>query len=129
MATLNEAQAQLLLEPNFAVVTTLRGDGSPHSTVVWIDWDGENAVFNTTMFRAKGHNLTHDPRVAVTVWDRHDAYRYLSIEGDAELDASGADEHIEKLAQKYWGRSYENPRERVIVRVRPERVYVYGFDE
>ena len=129
MATLSEAQAQLLLEPNFAVVTTLRRDGSPHSTVVWIDWDGDNAVFNTTMFRAKGHNLARDPRVAVTVWDREDPYRYLSIEGDAQLDSGGADEHIEKLAQKYWGRSYENPRERVIVRVRPERVYVYGFDE
>ena len=129
MATLTERQARLLLDANFAVVTTLRRDGAPHSTIVWIDWDGENAVFNTTMFRAKGHNLTRDPRVTVTVWDREDPYRYLSIEGNAELDTTGADEHIEKLAQQYWGESYANPRERVIVRVRPERVYVYGFGE
>jgi PPOX class probable F420-dependent enzyme len=129
MATLTERQAQLLLDPNFAVVTTLRKDGSPHSTIVWIDWDGENAVFNTTMFRAKGHNLTREPRVSVAVWDRDDPYRYLTIEGRAELDTEGADEHIEKLAQQYWGRSYGTPRERVIVRVRPERVYAYGFDE
>src|SRR5262249_33895850 len=77
---------------------------------------------------AKGHNLTRDPRVSVVVWDRDNAYRYLSIEGNAVLDTEGADEHIDKLAWQYWGRGYENPRERVIVRVRPERVYVYGFD-
>jgi PPOX class probable F420-dependent enzyme len=129
MATLTDRQARLLLDPNYAVVTTLRKDGSPHSTIVWVDWDGENAVFNTTMFRAKGHNLTREPRVSVVVWDRENPYRYLSIEGVAELDTEGADEHIEKLAQEYWGRGYENPRERVIVRVRPERVYEYGFDE
>ena len=129
MATLTDRQARLLLDPNYAVVTTLRKDGSPHSTIVWVDWDDENAVFNTTMFRAKGHNLTREPRVSVVVWDRENPYRYLSIEGVAELDTEGADEHIEKLAQEYWGRGYENPRERVIVRVRPERVYEYGFDE
>jgi len=129
MARLTEEQAQLLLDPNYAVVTTVRRDGSPQATVVWIDWDGENVVFNTTMFRAKGHNLTRDPRVSVVVWDRDNAYRYLSIEGIAVLDTEGADEHIDKLAWQYWGRAYENPRERVIVRVRPERVYVYGFDK
>jgi PPOX class probable F420-dependent enzyme len=125
---LTAEQAQLLLDPNFAVVTTIRRDGSPHSTIVWIDWDGENVVFNTTMFRAKGHNLLREPRVSIAVWDRDDAYRYLTIEGRAELDTDGADAHIEKLAQQYWGRSYQNPRERVIVRVKPERVYVYGFE-
>ena len=126
--TLTPEQARLLLDPNFAVVTTLRRDGSPHSTVVWIDWDGESAVFNTTMFRAKGHNLLREPRVSIAVWDHDDPYRYLTIEGRAELDTEGADAHIEKLAQQYWGRSYQNPRERVIVRVKPERVYLYGFE-
>ena len=36
-----------------AVVTTLLADGSPHSTVVWIDCDGEDVLFNTARGRAK----------------------------------------------------------------------------
>src|SRR6476646_149031 len=53
MATLTPTQAQLLIEPNFAVVATVGKQGEPQSTVVWIDWDGENAVFNTRTVRAK----------------------------------------------------------------------------
>ena len=48
MATLTDNQAQLFLDPNFGVVATVKPDGSPQTSVVWIDWDGENVVFNTT---------------------------------------------------------------------------------
>jgi PPOX class probable F420-dependent enzyme len=127
MATLTATQAQLLIEPNFAVVATVRADGGPHSTVVWIDWDGENAVFNTTTVRAKGVHLARDPRVSIAVWDRDDPYRSLELQGRAELDFEGADEHIASLARKYGRDTYARGN-RVIVRVRPERVHTYGLD-
>ena len=63
VAKLTPEQAQLLLDPNYAVVATLREDGGPQATV-WIDWDGENAVFNTTTVRAKGQHLAREPRSA-----------------------------------------------------------------
>jgi hypothetical protein len=40
MAQLTDAQLAFLRDnPFVGVVTTLRADGSPHSTVVWIDAD------------------------------------------------------------------------------------------
>jgi hypothetical protein len=35
---LTEVEAQFLRDPNYAVVAALRDDGSPHQTVIWIDW-------------------------------------------------------------------------------------------
>jgi len=127
MATLTPTQAQLLIEPNFAVVATVGKQGEPQSTVVWIDWDGENAVFNTRTVRAKGGHLARDPRISIAVWDRNDPYRSLEIQGRAVLEREGADEHIAALARKY-GRETYTPGDRVIVRVRPERVHTYGLD-
>jgi PPOX class probable F420-dependent enzyme len=127
MATLTPEQAQLLIEPNFAVVATLRTDGGPQSTVIWIDWDGENAVFNTTTVRAKGKHLARESRVSIAVFDRNDPYRSLEIQGIAELDFEGADEHIARLARKYGRDTYARGN-RVIVRVRPQRVHTYGLE-
>ena len=39
MAKLDEKQTQFLEQPFVGVVTTLREDGSPHNTVVWVDVD------------------------------------------------------------------------------------------
>jgi PPOX class probable F420-dependent enzyme len=128
MARLTDKQAELLTGLNFGVVATLQEDGSPQTSVVWVDWDGEHVVFNTTTPRAKGRHLLRDPRVSISVWDRDDPYRYVEIEGTAELDEEGAEEHIQKLARAYWGRDYSDPKNRVIVRVRPERVHAHGID-
>lgn len=128
MAKLSDAEAQLLLEPNFAVVATVKSDGTPQSSVVWIDYDGENVVFNTRRGRAKPRHLERNPRVSVTVIDMKEPYRYVEVEGNAVLDEEGANEHIHKLSRKYRGTEYNDPTERVIVRVRPERVHSYGLE-
>jgi PPOX class probable F420-dependent enzyme len=127
---LDQEQARLLLEPNFATAATIGPDGAPQLTVVWIDWDGENVVFNTERSRAKPRNLERDPRVTILVYDREHPYRYVEIRGRAELDDEGAVEHIEKLSHKYTGHSFgDRPDERrVIVRVRPELVDAHGFE-
>ena len=128
VATLTEQQAGLFLGRNFGVVATLKPGGAPQATVVWVDYDGENVVFNTTRPRAKGRHLARDPRLSVAVWDAGNPYRFVEVQGRAELDDEGADEHIRKLARKYWGTDYPNPRDRVIVRVRPDFVYAYGLE-
>jgi PPOX class probable F420-dependent enzyme len=97
--------------------------------VVWIDTDGENVVFNTTNARAKGRNLRRDPRVSVSIWDNDDPYKYLEVEGAAELDETGAAEHINDLSHKYEGKDFHTPVNRVIVRVRPDRVLDHGISE
>ena len=100
MAELTDAQLTLLRDRNFGVVATLKSDGSPQTSVVWIDTDGEHVIFNTRNDRAKGRHLRRDPRVSVTVFDADRAYRYFEVEGVAELEVEGANEHIHELSRK-----------------------------
>ena len=128
MSKLSSNQAALLEGPNFAVVATVGPAGTPQTSVVWIDWDGENVVFNTVASRAKGKNMLRDPRVSISVVDSENPYRYVEIEGTATLDSEGAAEHIHKLSRKYRGTEYPDPDGRVIVRVRPTRVHSMGVE-
>ncbi len=133
MPELNEVQVAFLRDGHLAVVTTLRADGSPHNTVLWIDSDGENVVFNTARGRAKERHLLADARVSVVTTDRDDFHRWLVVEGPAELIDEGADAHIQSLADRYQGGVPVQPAaagaERVIVRVRPERIEHEGLDD
>ena len=128
MATLSATQQAFLKAPNFAVVATVGEDGSPQSTVVWIDTDGENVVFNTKRGRAKVAHLEHDPRVSVTIIDAANPYAFVEVQGVASLDDEGAAEHINFLSHKYTGEDFSNLEDRVIVRVRPDRVLTYNVD-
>lgn len=129
MATITDKQAAVLRAgKHFGVVATVAGDGRPQTSVVWVDWDGENVVFNTTNARAKGRNLRDNPRVSISVWDNDDPYLYFEVEGTATLDETGAAEHINELSLRYTGDDFATPVDRVIVRVRPERVLDHGID-
>ena len=129
MAALSDTQLDLLKGKNFAVVATVGADGRPQTSVVWVDTDGENVVFNTTNKRAKGKNLRANPRVSISVWDNENPYRYFEVEGPVELDEEGAGEHIDALSQRYDGKPFHTPVDRVIVRIKPERVLDHGIDD
>ena len=123
-AALTEDQARLFLEPNMGVVATIRPDGTPHLTPVWVDWDGEYVLFNTAEGRAKPRYIRRDPRVTVAVIDRENPYRYVSVTGTADIVPDEGRAHINRLARRYRGEDFpERPGEqRLIVKVRPERV-------
>lgn len=129
MATLTEEQAGLFKGRNFATVATTRADGSAQLTPVWIDWDGENVVFNTAEGRAKPRNIRRRPVVSVQVIDHDDPYKWVSVTGPAEISEEGAVEHIHELSRRYRGSDYDLApgQQRLIVRVRPERVSAGGF--
>ena len=125
LAELTEAQLALLRGRNFAVVATLRPGGSPQTSVVWIDTDGEHVIFNTRNDRAKGKHLRRDPRVSISVFDSETSYHYFEVEGVAELEVEGANEHINALCHKYSGIDFHTPENRVIVKVKPRRIFDY----
>lgn len=131
MAKLTEKHARRFRDRNWGNVATLRPDGTPHVTPVWVDTDGENVLFNTAYGRAKVDYIRRDPRVAIEVHDEHDPQSaYVSVTGTAELVEEGADEHIDKLSRKYLGEErypYRKPGERrVIVKIHPELIDAYG---
>ena len=119
--------------PYVGVVTTLREDGSPHTTVVWVDLEqGGAPSFNTARGRAKPENLERDPRASLLVLDPQDAYKWVSVSGSVELTEEGADEQIDRLAKKYLGKDeypFRQPGERrVKAIVRAARVDSSGFE-
>ncbi len=128
MAELNESALKLLREgKNIATIVTLMPDGSPQASVVWIDYDGKNVVFNTAEGRVKTNNMRRDPRVAIVVTHADNMFEQLTVRGRVvEITTEGADDHIDGLAKKYLGLdSYPNRipgEQRVIVKVAPERI-------
>jgi PPOX class probable F420-dependent enzyme len=125
---LTEAQRAFIREPYYAVATTLRADGSPHSTVVWVDEQDGKILFNTTLHRAKWRELDHDPRASVVVI-APDGYHWVSVSGEVTLTTEGALEDIERLSLKYDGHAFRPlgvGEVRVTARLQPDRVTAYG---
>jgi PPOX class probable F420-dependent enzyme len=134
MAALPKEQIQFLDDnPYVGTVTTLRSDGSPHSTVVWIDVRNGAVGFNTARGRAKAHHLERDPRASLLVVDPNDPYKWVAVSGRAELSDDGAEQQIDKLAKKYIGRDtypWRTPeQQRVSVWISPESVDSSGFGD
>jgi PPOX class probable F420-dependent enzyme len=134
MAKLEDKPRKFLDEnPYVGVATTLREDGSPHSTIVWVDVEGDKVSFNTALGRAKPKHLEHDPRASVLMVDPNDSYKWVAVSGPAEVTEEGAEAQIDKLAKKYLGKDeypWRNPEEtRVKVLIEPEKVDASGFNE
>ena len=86
-------------------------------------------LFNTAEGRVKPRNIRRKPVVSICVYNHENPYQYLSVTGPAELSDEGAEEHINELSHRYYGRDYHYvPGEkRLIVRIKPERVFARGF--
>jgi len=129
--TIEGRGAELLQAKNFANVATLGSDGSVLAVPVWVDIQDGRPVLNTAEGRSWPRNLQRDPRVTITVQNLENPYEYIMIRGRvAERTTEGADEHIDALAKKYLGQDsypFRQPGEqRLIIRVEPEQVHVYG---
>lgn len=130
---LTEEQRRFLDEnPYVGVVTTIRPDGSPHSTVVWVDVEDGVVTFNTEEGRAKPRYIEGDPRVSLLVLDPADAYKWVALSGPVEVTNEGARDQIDKLAKKYLGKDtypwHDPEKQRIKVRITPEKVDSSGFD-
>ena len=121
-----DSHLDLFKKKAFAHLATLMADGNPQTTPVWVDYDGKHVVINTAQGRQKDKNMQRDGRVALSIYDPDNPYRYLEVRGRVvERTHSGADQHIDAMAQKYLGKDkypFRQPGEvRVIYKVAPER--------
>jgi PPOX class probable F420-dependent enzyme len=121
-----DSHLDLFKKKAFAHLATLMADGNPQTTPVWVDYDGKHVVINTAQGRQKDKNMQRDGRVALSISDPDNPYRYLEVRGRVvERTHSGADQHIDAMAQKYLGKDkypFRQPGEvRVIYKVAPER--------
>jgi PPOX class probable F420-dependent enzyme len=122
----------LLTRPICGVLTTMAPDGTPESSLVWVDVDGACARVNTRLERRKGRNLAANPKVSLLVVDPDNSGRFIQVRGDAELVTDGALEHLDALTRQYtrhpayYGHIYpleQQAREtRVICRIHARRI-------
>ena len=125
---LDKKAIKLIEGKNFAFFAVVLPDGSPHVTPVWIDHEGDLVLLNTALGRVKQKNATKGRQVSVSVADQDNMYERITIQGRVvEQTQSGADAHIDKLANKYTGaKKYErsSPTEkRVTIKIEPLRIF------
>lgn len=128
MAELSEGVRKLFDAANFATVTSINPDGGPQSTVVWVRRDGDDVLFSTIRGRRKPRNFARDARASILVIDPEDPYRYAEVRGTVTMEDDPAGDLIQELSLKYTGKPWEDQpgAERLIVRVRPDKVTLRG---
>jgi PPOX class probable F420-dependent enzyme len=114
----------------FANIATVLKDGSPQVTPVWFDYSGGKIRVNTARGRVKARTLRKGASVALAIMDPENPYRYLQIRGNVvNVTESGADAHIDSLANKYLGTPYpfRQPGEvRVMCEIEPTSAQAMG---
>lgn len=129
--TIPESHADLLDTTALVHVATIGPDGEPQNNPVWFDWDGTHVLFSQTTGRQKYRNVQSEPRVALSIVDPANPYRYLEIRGSvAEIVDDDGNAFINAMAKKYIDQDvypwHQEGDHRVIVKVRPEHTTQMG---
>jgi PPOX class probable F420-dependent enzyme len=125
MPIFDESTRALLDGKNFANVATLRPDGAPQTSVVWMKREGDTVLFSSLEDRQKVRNLRHDPRVSLSVLDLANPYASVEIRGTAEILPDPGKRLPYELSHKYLGidpPAEKDDQTRVIIRVVPQKI-------
>jgi PPOX class probable F420-dependent enzyme len=128
-----DSHRDLLTEAVHGILTTIMPDGQPQSSIVWVDYDDECLLINTTLERQKGRNMQANPKVTVLVVDPHNGSRWIEIRGRVvDICPDGTSAHADKLTRLYTGKQHfygdiypvqQKVKEtRVIVKIEPVKV-------
>ncbi|GAB2636060.1 PPOX class F420-dependent oxidoreductase [Nocardia goodfellowii] len=113
----------------FATAATINPDGQPHLSVIWVDRDGDDILFSTTVERRHAKNIARDPRVTLMINPPENPYVYAEVRGSVTVTDDPDRSLPDKLSRKYTGLPYAefNPASvhdgaRIVVRVTPTKV-------
>jgi PPOX class probable F420-dependent enzyme len=100
---ISDAVREFLDDARFATIATIDPDGKPRHAVVWYTIDGDEIVLNSAVGRRWPTNLVRDPRVAFSVIDSADGYRWLGTTGRVSVvdDQATAQADIAGMARRY----------------------------
>lgn len=122
---------QILTQKAYGHVVTRNPDGSPQASMVWMDVEGNEVLFNTAEGRIKPRNLRRDPSILISVQNPINPQGNVIFHGTATVTDEGAEEHIDMLARRFLGLDnypWRAPGEkRLIVRTRVDRIGGMGF--
>jgi PPOX class probable F420-dependent enzyme len=105
-------------------VSYVAPDGSVRIVILWIDYDGEHVLTSSPLGSFKGRVWRKNPRVAVSVADKQNMWRFVSISGRVtEIKPDTGLEFIDKLSRRYTGVEYRRRNvEREIFVITPDRI-------
>jgi PPOX class probable F420-dependent enzyme len=127
--TLPDSHRDLLERPTFAHLATVHPDGSPQSSVMWFDWDGSRLRLTHTKTRQKFANIQHEPRVALSIADPDNNYRFIEVRGIVEtIEDDDATTSFYRSLQSRYGQSYEitDAAVRVVLTIKPLTFIAHG---
>jgi PPOX class probable F420-dependent enzyme len=106
--TIPDEVRDLLDGRSVAHVATVLPTGGPHSVPVWILREGDRVCFFTQPASRKARNLAADPRVAISLVDRENAYRTAQLRGTVVETREGEEAlvTIDRLSEKYTGQPF-----------------------
>jgi PPOX class probable F420-dependent enzyme len=119
-----DSHLDLLERPIFAHLATVSSGGAPIVNPMWFLWDPEQQVIRLTHTKNR-HNyryLQAEPRVAMSMADPDDQYRYLQVRGVVEkIDDDPTGDFYNVLSKRYRGHPIEvKDRDvRVVLTIRP----------
>lgn len=130
-SSIDPKYADLLESTALAHVATVGPNGEPQVNPVWFGWDGEHVRFSQTTTRQKFRNVKRDPRIALSIVDPGNPYRYLEIRGTVVAVEPDPDlAFINSMAKKYLGQDtypWNRPQdERIVIVVAPEHTSQMG---
>ena len=106
MTALTEHDRKFLRGVHFAVVSTIKSDGTPHQTPMWYELrengSGVELLLNTPRGSLKHKHLQRDSRISICVAD---GYSYVTLSGTAELSSDDAQSKADyaRLGKRYRG--------------------------
>ncbi len=98
-----EDVATLLDAPSAAVLTTMRSDGTPHTSPVWYRWTG--SAFEVVIARGdvKLRHLERDPRCTLLIFETVAPFRGVEVRGEATLTDGDMTPFRSAIAGRYLG--------------------------
>ena len=136
MVEIPQSVRDLVATGRLGHVVTLAPDGTPHVSLAWAGFDGDELIF-ATFYNTDQHklrNLRRDPRVSVSFEAKEHTgeglHPYVVIRGRATITEGGALEVMDRLAGAYIGPGATFPMRDappgVVVHVRIEKIYGQG---
>lgn len=136
MAEISSSLREFLATGPFAHVVTLNPDGTPHVTLSWAGFDGDELIMATFYDpeQKKLRNMRRDPRVVISfeadVHEGEGLHPYCVIQGRARITEGGALEVMDRLAEHYIGPGERFPIREVppgvVIHVSVDRIYGQG---
>jgi PPOX class probable F420-dependent enzyme len=114
----------LLTGSTLGHVTVVTPRGALVTHIMWVDYEDGRVLTSSRVGSAKGKALRADPRISISVVDRANPWRWVSVSGRVvDIRPDSGLTFIDKMSRRYTGRDYMmRDMEREVFVIEPERV-------